>query len=166
VTRYKGQRSPGRTRPYNPPADPLPPGSLLAYTDGACEPNPGPAAIGGVVLDADTGKVLATISEPIGLATSNRAEFRAVIAVLTTAARIRPGAALEIRADSNLAVQMCSGRWQGKNPLLQRLARDAQQAERHLGPVRYVWIPRERNGHADALAGAGLRRHVTSGRPS
>ncbi len=60
---------------------------LIIYTDGAATPNPGPAAIGVVVLD-ETGKVVAEISRAIGRATNNRAEYLALIAGLTEALRL------------------------------------------------------------------------------
>ena len=54
------------------------------HTDGGARGNPGPAAIGAVVTDPSTDPptVLATVSECIGVATSNVAEYKAVIAGL------------------------------------------------------------------------------------
>ena len=50
------------------------------YTDGACRGNPGPAAIGAVLLCGDRRK---EISKGIGDSTNNRAEIQAVIEALT-----------------------------------------------------------------------------------
>ena len=57
------------------------------YADGGARGNPGPAAIGAVVLDPTTAPPtrLATVSERIGSATNNVAEYRAVIAGLEAA---------------------------------------------------------------------------------
>ncbi len=51
---------------------------LIVYADGASRGNPGPAAIGASIRD-ETGVELATVSERIGRATNNVAEYRAAI---------------------------------------------------------------------------------------
>ena len=80
------------------------------YTDGGARGNPGPAAIGAVVVDPSTQPPtrLATVSERIGVATSNVAEYRAVIAGLE-AARAFPARSLRMRADSMLVIRQLEG---------------------------------------------------------
>ena len=56
----------------------------VIFTDGAAEPNPGPAAIGAVIKD-ERGRLVASISRRIGKATNNQAEYRAIIAALEKA---------------------------------------------------------------------------------
>ncbi|MBI4668266.1 MAG: hypothetical protein HY747_03620 [Elusimicrobia bacterium] len=51
---------------------------LTIYIDGACRFNPGPAGIGVWITDGH-GKTLAEISEYIGQATNNAAEWRAYL---------------------------------------------------------------------------------------
>ena len=60
------------------------PDAVLIYFDGGARGNPGPAAIGAVVLDPSTSppQRLATVSERIGETTNNVAEYRALIAGL------------------------------------------------------------------------------------
>src|SRR5262245_27651073 len=60
---------------------------LVVYCDGGARGNPGPAAIGAVVLDPSTEPParLATVSERIGVATNNVAEYRALVAALEAA---------------------------------------------------------------------------------
>src|SRR4029453_12116186 len=61
--------------------------SLLVWSDGAARGNPGPAGIGALVQATD-GTVVAEVSEGIGVATNNVAEYRAALAGLRAA---RPG---------------------------------------------------------------------------
>jgi len=46
-------------------------------TDGGCRGNPGPAAIGVIIMDAEQHELFAC-AERIGPATNNRAEYRAL----------------------------------------------------------------------------------------
>jgi probable phosphoglycerate mutase len=129
---------------------------LIVEADGGSRGNPGPAGYGAVVVDAATGQVLAEIAEAIGRATNNVAEYRGLIAGLRAAARLAPGAAVEARMDAKLVVEQMSGRWRIKHPDLQPLARAARAAASGLGPVSYVWVPRERNYRADRLANEAM----------
>ena len=71
--------------------------ALLVYADGGSRGNPGVAGYGAVVLDADTGDLLAERAEPLGLASNNVAEYSGLIAGLRAAATIDPGAAVQVR---------------------------------------------------------------------
>ena len=57
------------------------------YTDGGARGNPGPAAAA-YVLEAEDGTVLDARGEPIGEATNNVAEYRALIAGLEKAVEV------------------------------------------------------------------------------
>jgi len=129
---------------------------LLVEADGGSRGNPGVAGYGAVVRDAATGEVLAEVSEPIGRATNNVAEYSGLLAGLRAAARLAPGAEAEVRMDSKLVVEQMSGRWQIKHPDLRKLAAEARQAARALSRVTYTWVPRERNTHADRLANQAM----------
>jgi probable phosphoglycerate mutase len=108
-----------------------------------------------VVLDAATGEVLAERAEGIGVATNNVAEYGGLIAGLKAAAEL--GAeTVTARMDSKLVVEQMSGRWKIKHPGLQPLALEAQKLARTFASVRYEWIPRERNKHADRLANEAM----------
>ena len=65
---------------------------LVVEADGGSRGNPGPAGYGAVVRDATTGEVLAEVSESIGRATNNVAEYSGLIAGLRAAAAIARGA--------------------------------------------------------------------------
>ncbi|HEX5721409.1 MAG TPA: ribonuclease HI family protein, partial [Acidimicrobiia bacterium] len=88
-------------------------GIWVLYTDGASRGNPGPAAIGAVLYSWVEGEPLIeveTISEAIGVATNNVAEYQAVVAGLRMAKRHDPDQ-LWVRADSQLLIRQLEGRW-------------------------------------------------------
>ena len=129
---------------------------LVVEADGGSRGNPGPAGYGAVVRDAATGEVLAEVSDSLGRATNNVAEYSGLIAGLQAAARAARGADVEVRMDSKLVVEQMSGRWQIKHPAMRPLAAKARQAAAALGRVSYTWVPRSRNAHADRLANQAM----------
>jgi ribonuclease H / adenosylcobalamin/alpha-ribazole phosphatase len=137
---------------------------LVVEADGGSRGNPGPAGYGAVVRDAATGEVLAEVSDSLGRATNNVAEYSGLIAGLGAAAGIAPGADVEVRMDSKLVVEQMSGRWQIKHPDMRPLAARARQTARALGTVSYTWVPRSRNTHADRLANEAM--DAAAGRPA
>jgi ribonuclease HI len=127
----------------------------VIFTDGMAEPNPGPAAIGATIKD-ERGKLIASISQPIGRATNNQAEYRAVIAALEEA--IRLGAdQVDIRSDSELVVNQLNGRYRVKNAALKPLYQKVKQLQSHLKGFTITHIPRQQNREADSLASKALR---------
>ncbi|UED86704.1 bifunctional RNase H/acid phosphatase [Streptomyces profundus] len=129
--------------------------ALLVEADGGSRGNPGPAGYGAVVKDADTGQVLAETAAYIGTATNNVAEYRGLIAGLRAAYALSPEARVRVRMDSKLVVEQMSGRWKIKHPDMRPLAMEAQQIY-PAGAVRFEWMPRERNKHADRLANEAM----------
>ena len=92
--------------------------AVLVEADGGSRGNPGPAAYGAVLMDAETREVIAERAECIGRATNNVAEYRGLLAGLELVAEHAPGADLEVRMDSKLVVEQMRGRWQVKHPAL------------------------------------------------
>jgi len=129
---------------------------LVVEADGGSRGNPGPAGYGAVVRDAATGEVLAEVSDSLGRATNNVAEYSGLIAGLKAAARVARGADVEVRMDSKLVVEQMSGRWQVKHPDMRPLAAKARETARAFGRVSYTWVPRSRNAHADRLANEAM----------
>jgi ribonuclease H / adenosylcobalamin/alpha-ribazole phosphatase len=129
---------------------------LIVEADGGSRGNPGPAGYGTVVRDALTGGVLAEKAESLGVVSNNVAEYRGLLAGLAAAAEVAAGADVEVRMDSKLVVEQMSGRWRIKHPDLKPLAVEAQRLASRLGSVRYTWIARERNKHADRLANEAM----------
>ncbi|MCZ7379167.1 bifunctional RNase H/acid phosphatase [Micromonospora sp. WMMC250] len=135
---------------------------VTVEADGGSRGNPGPAGYGAVVRDSETGEVLAERSESLGTATNNVAEYQGLIAGLTAAAEL--GAAeVDVRMDSKLVVEQMCGRWQIKHPGLRPLAAQAAGLVGRFAAVRFAWIPRDQNRHADALANAAM--DAAAGRP-
>jgi hypothetical protein len=62
-------------------------GHMRLWIDGGSRGNPGPSAIGVVIEDAE-GRLLQTVSQVIGTGTNNVAEYRALLAGLTVAAKL------------------------------------------------------------------------------
>ena len=128
---------------------------VIIEADGGSRGNPGPAGYGAVVRDAGTGELLAEISEGLGTTTNNVAEYAGLIAGLRAA--VKEGAqSAEARLDSKLVVEQMSGRWQVKQAHLRPLASEAAELARQLGDVKYTWVPRARNAHADRLANEAM----------
>lgn len=127
---------------------------LVVEADGGSRGNPGPAAYGALVRDADTGDLLAEQAESIGRATNNVAEYRGAIAGLRLATEIDARASIEVRMDSKLVVEQLAGRWKIKHPDLRPLAEEAKD----LAPADtlWTWVPREQNTFADELLNRAL----------
>ncbi|MDO3686868.1 bifunctional RNase H/acid phosphatase [Micromonospora sp. C28ISP2-4] len=139
--------------------------AVVIEADGGSRGNPGPAGYGAVVRDPETGEVLAERSESIGTATNNVAEYRGLIAGLEAAAEL--GASeVEARMDSKLVVEQMCGRWQIKHPGLRPLAAQAAGLVSRFAAVRFTWIPREHNRHADALANAAMDAAASGAAPA
>ena len=135
---------------------------VIIEADGGSRGNPGPAAYGAVLKDAETGEVIAEDGSTIGVATNNVAEYSGLIGGLQMAEVYAPHAEIEVRMDSKLVVEQMSGRWKIKHPDMKPLAIEANR----LAPfgTTYTWVPREKNKHADRLANEaldGLRNGVS-----
>jgi ribonuclease HI len=132
---------------------------MVIYCDGGARGNPGPAAIGAVVLDPSTDPPtrLATVSEAIGVATNNVAEYRALVAALE-AARAFPARRVRIRADSQLLVRQLEGRYKVKQAHLRPYFEQARGLLAEYDDVDLAHVPREENTEADALVNAALDR--------
>ena len=130
---------------------------ITVYADGGARGNPGPAAIGAVVLDPTTSPPtrLATVSERIGVATNHVAEYRAVIAGLE-AARAFPTRTLQLRADSMLVIRQLEGKWKIKHANLKPLHEQARRLLDEYDDVDLAHVPREENADADLLVNAAL----------
>jgi probable phosphoglycerate mutase len=128
--------------------------SVLIEADGGSRGNPGPAAYGAVLKNAETGEVIAEDAATIGIASNNVAEYSGLIAGLRLADQFAPDADIEVRMDSKLVVEQMSGRWKIKHANMKPLALEANR----LAPfgTTYTWVPREQNKHADRLANEAL----------
>jgi ribonuclease HI len=131
--------------------------AVAVFADGGARGNPGPAAIGAVVLDPSTDPPtrLAAVSERIGSTTNNVAEYKALIAGLQ-AARAFPSRRVIVRADSMLVVRQVEGAWRVKQPHLRPLLDEVRKLLRVYEEVDIAHVPRAQNTDADMLVNAAL----------
>jgi probable phosphoglycerate mutase len=135
-------------------ADAKPNHSLIVEADGGARGNPGPAAYGAIVRDAQTSQIWAAEGLSIGHATNNVAEYRGLIAGLEMARELDPTAAVEVRMDSRLVIEQMAGRWKIKHADMKVLALQASRLRP--ATVTWTWVPRELNKAADALVNRAL----------
>lgn len=128
---------------------------LVIEADGGSRGNPGQAGSGSVVIDPETGAVIAEVGRYLGIASNNVAEYTALIEGVRAALRIDPNAELHVRMDSKLVVEQMCGRWKIKHPDMAELAATARELLTGT-PVRFEWIPREKNFRADAAANKAM----------
>lgn len=127
---------------------------LIIYTDGGARGNPGPAAIGAVLMDEQS-KVIAEISQCIGEATNNQAEYRAVIAALSKAKEL--GALeLDFYLDSELVVKQLKREYKVKNAELAPLFLQVHNLAVSFKKVTFQHVRREQNVEADRLVNSAL----------
>jgi ribonuclease HI len=128
--------------------------SIIAYADGACSGNPGPAGLGVVILE---GNLRTEISEHLGQATNNIAELSAIERVFDAVRDT--GRPLVIYTDSAYAIGVLSKGWKAKAnvALIERVReRLAKRPATRLVHVRgHAGI--ELNERADELAREAVR---------
>ena len=128
---------------------------LIIEADGGSRGNPGPAAYGCLVKDAQTNEVLFKEGKTLGVTTNNVAVYSGLVAALAAAHEIDPTAQIEVRMDSKLVVEQMSGNWKIKHENMKGLVEKARNAFAQ-SQVKYVWVPREDNLAADTLLNIAL----------
>jgi ribonuclease HI len=128
-------------------------GRAHVYFDGASRGNPGPSAVGYVVVTGDG--IVAEGGERIGRTTNNRAEYEALIRALEVASDFGFEETV-VRGDSELIVRQVRGEWDTNDPGL----RERRVRVRELLEAFEEWsiehVPREINDRADELANEAL----------
>lgn len=125
-------------------------------TDGASRGNPGPAAIGVAIEDAE-GLEVASHSEAIGTTTNNVAEYRAVVQGLHMLDQLGARRA-EFLLDSELVVRQLNGQYRVRDPKMAALYAEVRRLAARLGEITFRHIPRRENERADGLANEALDR--------
>lgn len=131
---------------------------LEIFTDGACSGNPGPAGIG--VIITEQGKIVAEISEDIGPATNNIAEYTAVIYALQEAL-IRRADEVLLCTDSELLYKQVLGIYEVKNANIQPLFSQIKHLIKGFRRFTIRHVPREQNKDADRLAKKAISKEQT-----
>ena len=124
-------------------------GRAHVYFDGACRGNPGPAAVGWLLVSSDG--VVAEGNERIGETTNNDAEYQALIRALE-AARDYGLDEVDVRGDSQLIVKQVRGEWDANEPTLRERRVRVRELLREFDRWSLEHVPREINSHADDLA--------------
>lgn len=133
------------------------------YADGGARGNPGPAGAGAVVFD-NFGKRVVEVSDYLGVATNNIAEYEAVIRGLKKLAEAYPtdilmSSPLTIRMDSKLVIEQLKGAYKVKHPnLVPRYLEVKNILARSFNQVAFEHVYREHNADADALANQAMDR--------
>lgn len=136
--------------------------TITLFTDGGARGNPGPAAIGVQILDGK-GNVLKEVSEAIGNATNNYAEYHAVLRGLETV-KARFGnktkeMQIEIKLDSELVKKQLNAEYQIKEPGLVPLFIAIHNLRVSSFPnLTFTHVRREFNKEADRLVNEALDR--------
>lgn len=138
-------------------------GEWLLRCDGGARGNPGPGALGYVLVDPRGGRAEAR-GEYLGSVTNNVAEYRALLAGLDAAAR-HGADPLLVCMDSELVVRQMTGEYRVKNAGLKPLHAAARAAVAKLPRVRFSAVPREDNEHADRLVNETLDKVLGSESP-
>lgn len=118
------------------------------HSDGASAGNPGASGIGAVIEMA--GRTY-ELSEPIGMATNNVAEYTALLRGLQKA-RALGAEEITVYADSELLVRQLEGTYKVKNPGLIELYQKVMRLKGSFRKFSLRHITREENKRADALA--------------
>lgn len=139
--------------------DAVPPEATL-FADGGSRGNPGPAASGAVLLDAN-GALLEEVGEYLGIATNNVAEWTALLLGLQAAAN-RGIRRLAVRLDSELVVRQMRGEYRVKHADLQPLHRRALALLRRFEHVDVRHVPRKQNTAADRVVNSVLDAQAQS----
>jgi ribonuclease HI len=123
------------------------------YSDGASSGNPGPSGIGVVInlTGGYSGHKCHRISEYIGIATNNVAEYSALLKGLETA-RSLGIQHINIYMDSELLVRQIKGIYRVKNANLIPLWKNAMDILKDFSDYSVTHVPREMNKEADYLA--------------
>lgn len=129
-------------------------GKWLVYADGASRGNPGEASIGAVVYSPE-GAEAATVSQRIGHATNNEAEYQAAIAGLQ--AGLELGADdVELLMDSELVVRHLLGVYRVRNERLRPYFERLMALKGRFRVFSIQAVPRANNKRADKLANLAL----------
>ena len=101
---------------------------------------------------------MASISQSIGRATNNQAEYRAIIAALEEALPLGAGE-VELNSDSELVVKQVKGHYRVRKEALRPLYQRVKQLQDSLKGFKIKHIPRQQNREADKLANAALKQN-------
>ena len=125
----------------------------IIHVDGGSRGNPGPAGAGAIIqIDNET---KATISQFLGSATNNVAEYTGLILALEKAAEMGIKQ-VDIYMDSELVVKQMKGQYRVKNEKLLPLFVKARTLTTKFSSFNINHVRREQNKIADRLANEAM----------
>lgn len=134
--------------------------TITIFTDGGSRGNPGPAAIGVQIIDSKEA-VVKEVSETIGNATNNYAEYQAVLRGLQVAKELYGKKTKEMqfvmKIDSELIQKQLTHEYQIKEPGLVPFFIEIHNLRISTFPnLDVVHVPRAQNKEADRLVNEAL----------
>jgi ribonuclease HI len=134
--------------------------NIVAYTDGACSGNPGPAGLGVVLIAQGARREL---SGYLGVGTNNVAELTAILRALEGLGR--SAEAVVVHTDSQYAIGVLTKGWKAKAN--QQLIAETKERMRNFPKLRFVYVRGHAgiplNERADELARAAVTARGSSG---
>ncbi|MBI2097000.1 MAG: ribonuclease HI family protein [Candidatus Sungbacteria bacterium] len=133
---------------------------IVVYTDGGSRGNPGPAAIGVVITDAQ-GNHIKSYGETIGTKTNNEAEYQAVIFALKKIKALAGKEktremSVEVRADSELLVRQLNHEYKIESETVVPLFIQIWNLTLDYKSVSFRHVPRDKNREADRMVNRAL----------
>ena len=119
------------------------------FTDGGSRGNPGPSALGYVLLDENDGEIKKE-SEYLGITTNNQAEYRALLTGLGDAL-MHGVKELDVYMDSELIVKQINGQYKVKNQELLPHYTAVKTVADKFDKITFNHVPRAMNKIADGL---------------
>jgi len=128
---------------------------IIIYTDGGSRGNPGPAAIGAVFCN-QKGQKIKELSEYIGEATNNEAEYQAFVLALKKfkalfGKKLAQNTEIELRADSELLIKQLGGKYKILDSKIQPLFLEIWNLRLDFKGAKFKLISRKDNKEADRL---------------
>jgi len=131
---------------------------ITVFTDGGARGNPGPAGIGVQILD-EHNTVLTEVSEYIGEATNNVAEYTAVKRALEHMKEFFDDTkALQVtfKLDSQLVQKQILGEYKVKDATLKIYCDEVKVLNNEFASTDFIHVPRAENKEADRLANEAM----------
>jgi ribonuclease HI len=135
---------------------------LVVHVDGGSRGNPGPSAAA-ATLEREDGVLVEEVSELLGEATNNVAEYRGVLLGLARA-RALGASDVELINDSELVARQLNGDYKVKHPSMVPLFQQARAALAAFDSWSVRSVRREHNARADALVNEALDRASAAAR--
>jgi ribonuclease HI len=132
--------------------------TVTVFTDGGARGNPGPSAIGVQIID-DKNEVLSELSEYIGHATNNVAEYTAVQRALEHMQEFfddSKAVQVALNLDSQLVERQLNGVYKVKEPELLTYFDTIKTLMNEFASVTFTHVMREDNKEADRLVNQAL----------